>query len=145
MHALHIHLLQSVVIIATKNNFFTITDGTNNFVRVFITPASFSCMFINQPEESEKFCEIEYGPTTPECKNLTFDSKLYFTSDSSNIEIPLDSPADSNICFIVIAGNGTKNVTIEGKSSGRTSQILLLYKFKFCPYFRSIYQSLLHI
>ena len=100
--------------------FFTITDGTNNFVRLHITHASLSCVFINQSEESEKFCAIRYTPTTHGCTNLTlnFDDLKYFAtmSDSSYIEIPLDSPAD-NICFIVVAGNGTKNIAIEGKNS----------------------------
>jgi hypothetical protein len=105
--------------------FFTIIDGTNNFVRISIVDAIFSCTFINQPEESEKFCEIEYGPMTPECKTLTSNS-TYFVGDSS-AEISLDSPDNGNICFIVVAGNGTKNITVEGNNSGNlSSQIIFL-------------------
>ena len=96
-------------------------DAVNNFVRISITSGSFSCKFINQSEEAEKFCKITYGPVTPAgCQNLTFNSQS--VGDSSNIEIILDGFAqnDNNICFVVIAGNGTKNVTVEGRSSGKS-------------------------
>ena len=81
-----------------------------------ITPTSLTCNFINQSKDIEKSCEIKYGPATPGCKNLT-SSYLEAASDSNNIEIPLDISAD-NFCFVVKAGNGTKTVIIEGRSSG---------------------------
>ena len=85
-------------------------------MRINITRTSFSCIFLDQSEESEKSCAIKYGPVTPECKNLTSYSES--TSDSNNIEIPFDNSTvtiyDGNICFVVIAGNGTKTITVEG-------------------------------
>ena len=86
-------------------------------------------MFINQ-QESEKFCAIKFAPTTLGCTNLTIDPKDVIVTDSSYIEMPLvgDIPDDGNICFIVVAGNGTNNVTIEGENSlsqtGKSSRIM---------------------
>ena len=107
--------------INSGNSLCTVTDAINSFVRIIITPTRLNCIFINQSEGIEKYCGITYDPVTPGCKNLTSYSES--TSDSNNVEIPLDSPADGKICFVVIAGNGTKTVTVEGRSSGNQCQL----------------------
>ena len=83
---------------------------------------SIHCTFINQPKENTKNYTIKYGHISSDCNSLPIQMKGE-VSHSNAIVLPLSIKLSESteICFDVIASNGTKTVSIEGT-------------YKFCTY-----------
>ena len=83
---------------------------------------SIHCTFINQPKENIKNYTIKYGLVSSGCRNLPIQMKGE-VSHSNAIVLPLGIKLSESteICFDVIASNGTKIVSVEGT-------------YKFCTY-----------
>ena len=89
----------------------------NNFVEVSINdvPANINLKFLNQQAEIEKFYTVRYGPANPGCKNFSLQTKGHLiNSNHISIKLILENESSSAICFVVIASNGVKTISVEG-------------------------------
>lgn len=90
-------------------------DAVNNFIEVSFdkVQSRIHLKFINQPKIGEKFYSVRYGPTTPGCKYLTSQTKGHLHNLNS-LSLELNLVESSSICFIILANNGSKYVSVEG-------------------------------
>lgn len=74
-----------------------------------------TCSFINQQATVNKSCAFQYGPETPDCRNVSLTlGGIIANSLSGTISIDLQNISRTGICFVVEAQDGTKFVKIEG-------------------------------
>ena len=89
------------------------TDGTNQFVTVEYNSAesTVSCTFLNQQDDSTKFCRIRYGQCQQE---LMLSSEAYATTETVIVlSLEFDN-AGQMYCYTVEAGNNSYTITVEG-------------------------------
>ena len=101
------YLLYSIIIICH-------TGCTNQFVKVIHDSAAFiiRCKFLNQMDNSEKVCAVQYGPCS---QNLSEAVSPNTTSYSVELDVRLES-SESVGTLCVIASNSTHTVLVELKT-----------------------------
>ena len=95
--------------------YFLCPDSTNKFIKISFNKMmlSMQCRFINQPKESKKNYALKYGSAESDCDDLPVRMKGE-VSHSNAIVLPLNMGDLNEICFNIIASNGTKTVSING-------------------------------
>ena len=91
-------------------------DAVNTFINVTFDKvlSRIHIEFINQPKQGEKFYSVRYGPVTPGCGHLPWQTKGHLSNlNSLSLELNI-LESSSMICFIVKANNGTNFVSVEG-------------------------------
>ena len=96
---------------------------SDHFVDVTVNLASeiVTCLFLQQTENCEKYCSIEYAPSRENCKSQNWRKFTANTTTTGNVVFLFPSLnnleqflPEEEYCFTVNASNGTFTVLIEG-------------------------------
>ena len=96
---------------------------SDHFVDVTVNLASeiVTCLFLQQTENCEKYCSIEYAPSRENYKPQNWRKFTANTTATGNVVLLFPSLNNSEqfqpeeeYCFTVTASNGTFTVLIEG-------------------------------
>ena len=92
-----------------------LSGATNQFVDVIFYPNNFTimCIFLDKRDDSERSCEVLYGPNL---QQLTSTSQGSSRSDISTVTLMLsfEDQKQSDYQYVITASNGTFTVQVEG-------------------------------
>ena len=92
---------------------FTHVDCVNNFVRVEVDSSSYTvtCVFLNQLDAIEKFCNVTYGTCHQGMTEMVTSDPT--RSDTIDINLRIENP-NQTLCYTITAGSGGFIAEVEG-------------------------------